>query len=266
MTQLLELAVESAVTAGRFLKQNVGKVKHIDRKLGQETNLVTEIDRKAEGMIIERIRKRFPQHGFLGEEFGVQEPNSDYKWVIDPLDGTTNFTHGLPIFCVSIGLEHKGELVVGVVYDPNLDEVFTAEKGKGAFLNHKRIRVSGTHKLGESLLVTGFPYDIQLKTDTIVAHFENFLKTSQAVRRLGSAALDLCYVAAGRFDGYWENSLNPWDMAAGVLLVQEAGGTVSDFRGFPSTIYQKSVLATNGKIHEQMIGVLSRSSKYESSK
>ncbi|MCI0706803.1 MAG: inositol monophosphatase [Ignavibacteriae bacterium] len=261
MSTLLELATETAIAAGRFLKQNVGKIKQIDRKLGQETNLVTEIDRKAESMIIERIRKRYPQHGFLGEESGGQETDSEYKWVIDPLDGTTNFTHGLPIFCVSVGLEHKGELLLGVVYDPNMDELFTTEKDGGAFLNNKRIHVSTTNKLGESLLVTGFPYDIKTRTDGIVAHFENFLKASQAVRRLGSAALDLCYVAAGRFDGYWENSLNPWDMAAGVLLVQEAGGTVSDFRGFPSTIYQKPVLATNGKIHEQMIEMLARSSK-----
>ena len=258
---MLELAIEAAVDAGRFLKRSVGKFKQVDRKLGQETNLVTEIDRKAEEMIIGRIRQRYPQHDVLGEEFGAQDLQSEYKWVIDPLDGTTNFTHGLPIFCVSVGLERKGELVLGVVYDPNFDELFTAEKGKGAFLNNRRIRVSTTKKLGESLLVTGFPYDIKSRSDGIVKHFENFLKEGQAVRRLGSAALDLCYVAAGRFDGYWENSLNPWDMAAGVLLVQEAGGWVTDFRGFPTTIYQKPVLATNGVIHEQMIEVLGRGRK-----
>ncbi|HEY4611813.1 MAG TPA: inositol monophosphatase family protein [Bacteroidota bacterium] len=258
---MLELAIEAAVDAGRFLKRSVGKFKQVDRKLGQETNLVTEIDRKAEEMIIGRIRQRYPQHDVLGEEFGAQDLQSEYKWVIDPLDGTTNFTHGLPIFCVSVGLERKGELVLGVVYDPNFDELFTAEKGKGAFLNNRRIRVSTTKKLGESLLVTGFPYDIKSRSDGIVKHFENFLKEGQAVRRLGSAALDICYVAAGRFDGYWENSLNPWDMAAGVLLVQEAGGWVTDFRGFPTTIYQKPVLATNGVIHEQMIEVLGRGRK-----
>ena len=258
---MLELAIEAAVDAGRFLKRSVGKFKQVDRKLGQETNLVTEIDRKAEEMIIGRIRQRYPQHDVLGEEFGAQDLQSEYKWVIDPLDGTTNFTHGLPIFCVSVGLERKGELVLGVVYDPNFDELFTAEKGKGAFLNNRRIRVSTTKKLGESLLVTGFPYDIKSRSDGIVKHFENFLKEGQAVRRLGSAALDLCYVAAGCFDGYWENSLNPWDMAAGVLLVQEAGGWVTDFRGFPTTIYQKPVLATNGVIHEQMIEVLGRGRK-----
>lgn len=258
---MLELVIDAAREAGRFLKQSVGKIKQIDRKLGQETNLVTEIDRKAESMIVERIKKRYPQHGFLGEEFGESDGQSEYKWIIDPLDGTTNFTHGLPIFCVSIGLEVNGELRLGVVYDPNLDELFAVEKGKGAYLNNRRLHVSATSRLRESLLVTGFPYDIRTRTDSILVHFENFLKEAQAVRRLGSAALDLCYVAAGRFDGYWENSLNPWDMAAGVLMVQEAGGKCTDLRGFPTTIYEKPILATNGLIHEQMVEVLRRGMK-----
>jgi myo-inositol-1(or 4)-monophosphatase len=255
---MLELAIDVAREAGRFLKQHVGRIQQIDRKLGQDTNLVTEVDRRAELMIVERIKKRYPHHGFFGEEFGEQEQTAEYKWIIDPLDGTTNFTHGLPIFCVSIGLEVHGELHLGVVYDPNLDELFVAQKGKGAYLNNRRLRVSRTTRLSESLLVTGFPYDIKTKTDSILVHFENFLKEAQAVRRLGSAALDLCYVAAGRFDGYWENALNPWDMAAGVLMVQEAGGTCTDLRGFPSTIYDKPVLATNGLLHEQMVEVLKR--------
>lgn len=258
---MLELAIEAAKEAGRFLKQNVGKVHQVDRKLGQETNLVTAIDRKAESMIVERIRKRYPHHSFLGEEFGKSDEQSEYKWIIDPLDGTTNFTHGLPIFCVSIGLEVRGELRLGVVYDPNLDELFTVEKGKGAYLNKRRLHVSSTSKLGESLLVTGFPYDIRSKTESILVHFENFLKEAQAVRRLGSAALDLCYVAAGRFDGYWETYLNPWDMAAGVLMVQEAGGKCTDLQGFPTTVYEKPILATNGLIHEQMVEVLRRGLK-----
>jgi len=258
---MMQLAIEAAVEAGRFLKRNVGKIKQIDRKMGQETNLVTELDRKAEEMIVEKIRKRYHHHDFLGEEFGGHGTKSEFKWVIDPLDGTTNFTHSLPIFCVSIGLERNGEIILGVVYDPNLVELFTAEKGKGAFLNQRRIHVSPTAKLSESLLVTGFPYDIGSKTDSIIVHFENFLKEAQAVRRLGSAALDLCYVAAGRFDGYWENFLNPWDMAAGVLLVQEAGGKYTDLKGFPSTIYQKPLLATNGVIHEQMVEVLRKGMK-----
>ncbi len=258
---MIQLAIDTALEAGRFLKMNIGRVKQIERKHGQETNLVTELDRKAEAMIIEKIKRRFPHHNFLGEESGGQEKTSDYKWIIDPLDGTTNFTHGLLIFCVSIALEFKGELLVGVVYDPNLNELFTAEKGKGAQLNNKRIRVSSTTTLVESLVVTGFPYNIRSNPDNAIQHFTNFLMEAQAVRRLGSAALDLCYVAAGRFDGFWEVSLNPWDMAAGVLLVQEAGGKFTDFRGFPSTIYQKQLLTTNGLIHDQMVEVLRRGMK-----
>ena len=258
---MLELAIEAALEAGHYLKRSVGKIKHVERKQGQETNLVTEIDRKAEEMIIEKIRKRYQHHDFLAEESGAHEKKSDYKWVIDPLDGTTNFTHGLPIFCVSIGLEFQGEIILGVVYDPNLDELFTAKKGRGALLNNKPIKVSQTKQLNESLLVTGFPYDIKSKTDSLLVHFENFLKEGQAVRRLGSAALDLCNVAAGRFDGFWEHTLNPWDMAAGVLIVQEAGGRWTDLRGYPSTIYDKRVLATNGLIHDKMVEVLKRGMK-----
>jgi myo-inositol-1(or 4)-monophosphatase len=255
---MIDIAIDAALEAGRFLKMSVGKAKEVERKFGQETNLVTEIDKKAEEMIISRIRKRHQHHGFLGEESGGHNRHSEYRWIIDPLDGTTNFTHGLPIFCVSIGLEFKGEMLLGVVYDPNLDELFTAERGKGAYLNRRPIRVSRNAKLVESLVVTGFPYDIRSNPDEAVGHFRNFIKEAQAVRRLGSAALDLCYVAAGRFDGYWEVSLNPWDMAAGTLIVQEAGGKYTDFRGFPSTIYDKPVLASNGLIHEQMVEVLRR--------
>lgn len=255
---MIQTAIEAALEAGRFLKMNLGKVKHIERKLGQETNLVTELDRKAEEIIISKIKQRYPHHDFLAEESGSHKKVSEYRWVIDPLDGTTNFTHGLPIFCVSIGLEVKGELKLGVVYDPNLDELFTTEKGKGAFLNHRPIKVSSTAVLRESLIVTGFPYNIRSNPYNAVQHFNNFLGEAQAVRRLGSAAIDLCYVACGRFDGFWEVALNPWDMAAGVLLLEEAGGKFTDFRGFPSTIHNPNVLTTNGRIHDQMVEVLKR--------
>jgi len=183
---------------------------------------------------------------------------SEYRWIIDPLDGTVNYTHALPIFCVSIGLEYKGEIIVGVVYDPNLDELFTAEKGKGAWLNKRRIEVSKTKTLIQSLVVTGFPYTINKNPEPALTHFRNFIVEAQAVRRLGSAAIDLAYVACGRFDGFWEGTLNAWDMAAGVLLVMEAGGKWTDYRGFPSTIYNKQMLATNGNIHEQMQLVLKK--------
>jgi myo-inositol-1(or 4)-monophosphatase len=258
---MLELAVDAALEAGRFLKMNVGKIRQIERKFGEERNLVTEIDKKAERMIIEKIKKRYPQHDFLGEESGSHKANSDYKWIIDPLDGTTNFTHGLPIFCTSIALEHKGEIVLGAIYDPSADELFTAEKNKGAYLNNRRMRVSQTSKLIESLIVTGFPYDIRDNPYNAVQHFSNVLMEAQAVRRLGSAALDLSYVACGRFDGFWEVALNPWDMAAGVLFVEEAGGKFTNFKGFPSTVYFPNVLATNGLIHEQLIEVLRRAFK-----
>jgi myo-inositol-1(or 4)-monophosphatase len=237
---------------------SVGKFKHVERKLGQETNLVTEIDKKSEEIVITKIKQRFPHHDFLAEESGSHQKESEYRWIIDPLDGTTNFTHGFQIFSVSIALEVKGEVVVGVIYDPNMDELFTAEKGKGAYCNNKPITVSDRSSLIESLLVTGFPYNIKENPDNAVQHFINFLMEAQAVRRLGSAALDLCYVAAGRIDGFWEVSLNPWDMAAGVLLVQEAGGKYTDFRGFPSSIYNKQMLASNGLIHEKMMEVLGR--------
>ncbi len=255
---MLKVAVAAAREAGAYLKQNAGKARLIERKDGQSKNLVTEIDRGSESIVIARITEAFPDHDFLGEESGSHDRSSPFKWVIDPLDGTTNFTHGLPIFCVSIGLEYQGEVILGVVYDPNLDELFTAEKGHGAFLNGEPIRVSTTGLLADSLLVTGFPYDISENPDHAIEHFEHFLVTAQAVRRLGSAALDLCYVAAGRFDGFWEVKLNAWDMAAGVLLVQEAGGRWTDFDGNRPTIYTKRMLSTNGLVHEQMIEILKK--------
>jgi len=255
---MIQLAVEAALEAGEFLKKSVGKFQHIEQKYGQERNLVTEIDKESEQIIIRRIRNQYPDHDFLGEESGSHEKKSDCRWIIDPLDGTLNFMHGMPIFCVSIGLEVKGELVLGVVYDPNLKELFTAEKGKGAFLNKKPIWVSKTSTLIESMLVTGFPYTIRENPDNAVQHFVNFLMEAQAVRRLGSAALDICYVAAGRFDGFWEVSLSPWDVAAGFVIVREAGGTYTDFHGKPSTISTKRVLVSNGLIHKAMADVLER--------
>ncbi len=260
---MLQLAVDAALEAGRFLKMNMGKIKHIEHKHGEERNLVTEIDKKAEQLIIEKIKRRYPQHDFLAEESGSHKLPSEYKWIIDPLDGTTNYTHGLPVFCTSIALEHNGEVILGAIYDPSQDELFTAEKGKGAYLNNRRMRVSSATRLMESLIVTGFPYDIKDNPFHAVEHFTNFLMATQAVRRLGSAALDLSYVACGRFDGFWEVTLNPWDMAAGILFVEEAGGKFTNFKGFPSDIYSPNVLATNGLVHDQMVEVLRKSLKTE---
>lgn len=255
---MLSTAIEAAKEAGKFLKYNVGRVKNIEVKQGEERNLVSEIDKGAEEKIIAIIKRKYPNHAILAEESGANDSRSDYKWVIDPLDGTTNFLHGLPIFSVTIAIEYKGEIIAGVTYDPNLDELFTAEKGAGAYLNGRRLKVTSTSRLIDSLLVTGFPYDIAQNPENAIGHFVNFVVEGQGLRRLGSAALDLSYVAAGRFDGFWEVTLNPWDMAAGVLFVREAGGRVTDFIGSESSIYKKQVLATNGAIHEAMLHVLSK--------
>ena len=257
---MLNVAIEAARAAGKYLKQNVGKIKDIQLKSGQEKNLVTEIDKQSEAMIIEMISKHFPAHNILAEEGGGKDKvsGSDVRWVIDPLDGTTNYTHGFPVFCVSIGIEVKEQLVAGVIYDPNFDELFTAEKGKGAFLNGKRITVSKRTSLKESLLVTGFPYNIADNPNNAVEHFVHFLMDAQAVRRMGSAAIDLAYVAAGRYEGFWEVALNPWDMAAGALLVEEAGGKVTTFSDTPFSIYQKEIVASNGIVHGEMMNVLKK--------
>ncbi len=256
--QLLDVAHSAAREAGRFLLDSVGAIRTVERKDGQETNLVTDIDKRSEEMVIAHIRNHFPDHGILAEESGSSERDAETVWVIDPLDGTTNFTHGLPIFCVSIGVVHRGELVAGVVYDPNHDEMFAATKGGGANCNGQPISVTSTSELMSSLLVTGFPYDIRKNPYNAIEHFNEFLVSSQAVRRLGSAAIDLCYVAAGRFDGFWEVSLNPWDMAAGVLLVREAGGVVTNFEGGEWRLKGREVLATNGRIHDAMAEILGK--------
>jgi myo-inositol-1(or 4)-monophosphatase len=258
---MLNTAIAAAREAGAYLKESVGKVRSIEIKKGEERNLVSEIDRTSEAKIISMIRSRYPTHGFLGEEGGGVNTEAEYRWVIDPLDGTTNFLHGLPIFCVTIGLEYRGEIVAGVVYDPNREELFTTEKGSGAFLNGDRLAVSPHDELIRSLLVTGFPYNIAENPDNAIERFNAFLMAARGVRRLGSAALDLCYVACGRLDGFWEVQLHPWDMAAGILMVTEAGGAVTDFTGGPMSIYRKDIVASNGKIHRLMLEVIRKTEK-----
>lgn len=243
-----------AKKAGLLLKSRLGRIHQINLK--GAVDLVTEMDVRSERFIVSAIRRRYPTHSVLAEEKTALPRTSPYRWIIDPLDGTTNYAHGLPIFCVSIALEREDEFILGVVYDPCRDELFWAEKGKGAFLNRQRIRVSRTPALSTSLLATGFPYDLRDNPVNNLDHFAHFALRTHAVRRLGSAALDLCYVAAGRFDGYWEMTIGPWDFAAGSLIVQEAGGTITDFRGRPVHLDGKQVLATNGKIHREMIKVL----------
>jgi len=217
-----------------------------------EADLVTVADRKSELLIRERLRERWPGFDILGEEGGLQDTGSDYRWYVDPLDGTTNFAHGFPVFCVSMGLDYKGERIAGVVYDPTRDELFAAERGGGVFLNQQPIRVSKVGKLSECLVATGFPSHKRHKNPNIFFYHQITLHT-HGVRRAGSAALDLCYVACGRLDGFWEFNLNPWDTAAGVLLVAEAGGKVSDFKGGPFQLDSRETLASNGLVHEQLL-------------
>ena len=219
-------------------------------------NLVTEMDILSEKIIVGEIEKRFPDHAILAEERPAMEKASRFLWIIDPLDGTTNYAHGFPVFSVSIALAKDEEVILGVVYDPTRDELFTAEKGKGARLNGRRIRVSSESDLSRSLLATGFPYDLRESKINNFDHFHNFAIRAQAVRRAGSAALDLCYVAAGRFDGFWEMKLGPWDIAAGSLMVAEGGGKITNFLGRPLNLSGKHVLASNGKIHAAMLKIV----------
>jgi len=258
---MINVAIEAARDAGKFLMYSIGNVRNIEIKAGEERNLVSEIDKGSEERIIRMIRSRYPDHGILAEEGGGGGTRGEYTWIIDPLDGTTNFLHGLPVFSVTIGIEHKGEIVAGVVYDPNRDILYAAEKGSGAYMNGRRMQVSRTGELINSLLMTGFPYDIAQNPSHAVEHFVAFLMAARGIRRFGSAAIDLCFLAAGQIDGFWEVNLHPWDMAAGVLLVTEAGGTVSDFQGKPLSIYEKKVAASNGAIHRAMLGVLQKNDR-----
>jgi myo-inositol-1(or 4)-monophosphatase len=217
-----------------------------------EADLVTAADRKSEALIRERIRSLWPEHDVMGEEEGLRDTGSEYRWYVDPLDGTTNFAHGFPVFCVSMALEHKGRMIAGVCYDPTRDELFSAELAKGAYLNDQPIHVSKISKLSESLLGTGFPSHKRHKNPNIHFYHQITLRT-HGVRRAGSAALDLCCVACGRFDGFWEFNLNPWDTAAGVLIVEEAGGRVTDFQGGPFQLNSRETLASNGLLHDALL-------------
>ena len=256
--RLLSVAVDASKSAGRLLLDYARSGFHVEHK--DAINLVTDADHAAEQCIIDHIRENFPTHSTLAEERGPHAPpTSGYQWIIDPLDGTTNFAHRFPIYAVSIGVEWNGQGIVGVVYDPNRDELYTGEAGQGAYLNHRPIMVSSTNRLDRALMVTGFAYDIRDTADNNLDHFARFALKAQGVRRTGSAALDLCYVAAGRFDGFWEVKLSPWDMAAGVVILRAAGGRVTDLRGHEHSIYQPELVASNGRIHREMLGVISES-------
>lgn len=254
MKNLREFATVAAREAGALLKNRFGLSHSITFK--GDIDIVTEADRLSENLLVAGIRETYPDHGILSEESPAIEGGSDVRWIIDPLDGTTNYAHGFPFFCVSIALERKGETVLGVIYDPLLDELFLAEKNGGAFLNGSPIAVSDTRDLSNSLLATGFPYDIRVNPDNNLGTFNRMALRARAIRRAGSAALDLAYLAAGRFDGYWELRLKPWDRAAGALMVTEAGGVVSDLAGEEHTLVSEAIVASNGLIHAGMLDVL----------
>ena len=255
MLQWKLFAVDLARKAGALLKEQFNQKHEINYK--GDINLVTEADKMSEDLIIAALSRKFPDHGILSEESPMITGAGKLRWIIDPLDGTTNYAHGYPIFCVSIALENEGEIILGVVYDPMRDEIFVAERGEGAYLNDKKLTVSHIDNISKSLLATGFPYDIRESKENNLDYFNSMAINVQAIRRAGAAALDLAYLAAGRFDGFWELKLKPWDTAAGCLMVEEAGGVISDIAGKKWHLQSPSLLASNGLIHEQMIKVLS---------
>lgn len=253
---MLNFALQTAREAGKILLDKFGKKITVSKK--GEINLVTEADLASEKYIIEQIKSYFPKHSILAEESGtaVVDGENKWKWIIDPLDGTTNFAHGYPCFCVTIALEYMGNIVIGVTFDPTRDEMFSAEHNNGAFLNHKQIHVSGTENLANALICTGFPYDVA-ERENFARHFTDFVTTARGIRRDGSAAIDMAYVACGRFDGFWEEGLNAWDVAAGKLLIEEAGGRVTYYDDSAFSIYKPPICASNRLIHKEMLDILS---------
>ncbi len=248
-----QIAFRAALEAGALIRERMGQAS-IDYK--SAFNIVTDVDKASEELILKILHDEFPGDDFVAEEGGGKAIGKARRWLIDPVDGTTNFAHGYPFFCVSIGLEEKGEMVLGVIYDPVRDEMFSAIKDNGAFLNDDRIHVSKVETLTNSLLATGFPPDTVTSAFDNMAQFNRFTNLSQGVRRDGSAAMDLAYVACGRLDGYWEKKLAPWDVAAGSLIVREAGGQVSDFAGAPLSIDEGIIIASNGLIHDEIVKIL----------
>jgi len=247
--------MNATMEAGKIILQYFDGAFRIDHKDGIN-NLVTEVDKLSEDKIIEIIRNTFPGHSIISEEVGEMMKRSDYQWIIDPIDGTVNFAHGIPICCVSIGVLHCDELILGAVYNPMMNELFFAEKGKGATLNGQPIKVSTKSNFKTAFLVTGFPYKWPDAEQHPIKVFEKLVLEGLPVRRMGSAAIDLCWVACGRFDGFWEYNLQAWDVAAGYLILTEAGGMVTNFEGAPADVFTRQTLASNGLIHDAMLGVI----------
>lgn len=244
--------IKAAQAAGALIQERINGKFSVETKAGPN-DLVTEVDKASEALIMDIIREDFPGHFILSEEIGEVKMDSSTKWIIDPIDGTVNFANGIPLCCVSIGIEHEGNMIMGAVYNPMMNEFFFAEKGKGAFLNDNFIRVSQQDQVKHACLVTGFPYTYLDMENGPLEVFSRLIRKGIPVRRLGSAAIDLCWVAAGRFDGFYEHKLNAWDSAAGFLMVEEAGGVVTDFAGDAYSPYQPHIVATNGKIHQELL-------------
>jgi len=255
LDKILKTALKAARVAGKYLKNNFQHRSEVEFK--GEINLITQKDRESQKIIHRIIKKKFPRHSILGEEDLEIQKSKEHLWLIDPIDGTTNFAHQLPIFSISIAHLEEGKIKVGVVYNPLLDELFWAVSGRGAILNKKRIKVSEEIDINKSLLATGFPYDLRDSPENNLNYFNTFIYRAQGIRRCGSAAIDLAYTAAGRFDGFWELKLYPWDTAAGALLVKEAGGEITDFSGQAFDPFQKECVASNHKIHQQMLDIIS---------
>ncbi len=253
--QTLLKAIDAAAAEIRRFNDTHFKV---SSKAGGLNDLVTEVDHASEKAIIEVIRQEFPQHYILTEEAGALPQDSEYKWIVDPIDGTINFAHHIPICAISIGLEHNGSMVLGAVYNPFMNEMFVAEKGNGATLNDKPISVSEKREVASACLVTGFPYTYLDEPNGPLQVFERFIRKGVPVRRLGSAAIDLCWVACGRFDGFWEHKLQAWDSAAGFLMVEEAGGAVSNMQGGPYSVYEPGIIASNKAMHEELVQIVTK--------
>jgi len=248
------IGIEAIYSGARVLRNHFGRIAQINQK--GAFDLVTEADTESEKQIMETILKAFPDHAILAEESGVNKGTAEYKWLIDPLDGTTNYVHQLPLFTIAIALAVRDKIELGLILNPMDGELYSAIAGKGAELNGKPIKVSSIASVSNSLLVTGFPYDFNEIVEPAMKRFSVFQQASQGVRRLGSAALDLCYVACGRFDGFWEQNLKPWDKAAGAIIATEAGAVITDFSNQPFSINQKEILVSNGKIHQEMLSLL----------
>lgn len=262
MSELKDVLLEAAKEAGRIIHNYFEGTFKIENK-DTINNIVTEVDKLSEKKIIEIISSHFPSHSIISEEMGTFIQDSPYQWIIDPIDGTVNFAHGIPLCCVSIGLKHKEDMLYGVVFNPMMNELFFAEKGQGATLNGMPISVSKKTDFRTACLVTGFPYKWPDKGEHPIRVFERFILSGLPVRRLGSAAIDLCWVACGRFDGFWEYNLNSWDIAAGYLIVQEAGGKITNFEGAPYNVFDRETLATNGLIHDDMLRLINKNSVIE---